>query len=81
MGIAGAIVTYILLWWGVFFVVLPWGVRGRWESDDDGVSGAEPGAPAEAHIKRKMLITSGIAAGLWVIVVAVIMSGLISFRE
>lgn len=81
MNIAGAIVIYALLWWAVFFAVLPWGVKGRWESADDGVEGAEPGAPARPDIKRKMLITSAIAFGLWLIIAAVILSGVINFRE
>jgi hypothetical protein len=48
MNPAGAIVIYVLIWWSVFFAVLPWGVRGRWESDDDGVKGADPGAGGAA---------------------------------
>ncbi len=81
MNIAGAIVIYAIVWWAVFFAVLPWGVKGRWESEDDGVEGAEPGAPEKPDIKRKMLITTAIAFGLWLAIVAVILSGVINFRE
>ncbi|MEX0644326.1 MAG: DUF1467 family protein [Parvularculaceae bacterium] len=81
MTIAGAIVIFVLIWWSVFFAVLPWGVRGRWESSDDGVKGADPGAPVIPNLKRKALITTGIAFGLWAITVGVIVSGVINFRE
>lgn len=81
MNIGGAIVIYAIIWWVVFFAVLPWGVRGRWEERDDGVAGAEPGAPVRPNLKRKALITSAIALGLWAIVAGIIVSGVIDFRS
>jgi len=81
MNPAGAVVVFVIIWWTVFFAVLPWGVRGRWESEDDGVKGAEPGAPVTPHLKKKLLWTTGITAVLWAIAEAVIISGAISFRE
>lgn len=81
MSIAGAVVIYILIWWSVFFAVLPWGVRGRWEDKDDGVAGADPGAPVAPNLKRKALITTGVAFAFWAITVAVIMSGVVNFRD
>lgn len=81
MSIAGAIVIYILIWWSVFFAVLPWGVEGRWEKKDDGVSGADPGAPVAPDLKRKALITTAVSFGFWLIVVLIIMSGIINFRD
>ena len=81
MNIGGAVVIFVIWWWVVFLAVLPIGVQGRWESDDDGVDGAEPGAPVKPNLKRKMILTTMIAAGLWVITVAVILSGVFNFRE
>lgn len=81
MSIVGAIVIYIVAWWAVFFAVLPWGVRGRWELEDDGVKGAEPGAPVTPDLKRKALITSAIALGVSAVIIAIVMSGVINFRE
>ena len=43
MNIAGAVVTFLITWWTVFLAVLPLGVRSRWESEADGVTGADPG--------------------------------------
>lgn len=81
MNIAGAVVIFVILWWTVFFAVLPWGVRSRWETGDDGVAGADPGAPAEIDLKKKALVTTGITVGVWALVVAVVASGVINFRE
>lgn len=81
MSIAGGVVIYVIIWWIVFFAVLPWGVTGRWEADDDGVRGAEPGAPVTPRLKKKLLVTTLIAFGFWLILAAVISSGVINFRD
>lgn len=81
MNWSGAIVTYVILWWLVFFAVLPFGVVGRWESADDGVKGADPGAPTTPDLKKKALATTGIAGVLFLLVFAVVSSGLIDFRD
>lgn len=79
MGPVEIVIIFILVWWCVFFAVLPMGVKGRWESDADGVAGAEPGAPADPQLKRKAILATGVAAGLTAIIAAVIASGLIQF--
>ncbi len=83
MNPAAAVVIFILIWWCVFFAVLPMGVRGRWEQDGegDGVVGAEPGAPQDPGLKRKALLTTGVSFGLWIVVCVIIMSGIINFRD
>ena len=81
MNPAGAIVIFLIWWWVVFLAVLPKGVMGRWESEDDGVEGADPGAPVKPEIKSKAWLTTKITVVLWAITVAIIMSGLFNFRE
>ena len=81
MNISGAIVIYIIWWWVAFLAVLPVGVEGRWESKDDGVKGAEPGAPVTPDLKKKALLATAIATGLWVLTVGVILSGVFNFRD
>ncbi|MEM6538545.1 MAG: DUF1467 family protein [Pseudomonadota bacterium] len=93
MNIGAAIVVYVLIWWCVFFAVLPFGLRRGDEAGADGLSadaqsadaqqvaGADAGAPANPRLKEKALSTTGISAVLWVIAVAIIMSGLINFRD
>lgn len=81
MNPVGALIIYILIWWVTFFAVLPWGIRGRWEAEDDGVQGAEPGAPSAPELKKKIKQTTLISFGLWVVVVLIILSGIINFQE
>lgn len=81
MNPAGAFVIFVMIWWLVFFAMLPTGVRSRWEADDDGVKGAEPGAPVDPDLKRKAIRATIIAAGLTVVTVLIVSSGLIDFRQ
>lgn len=81
MNIAGAVVIFVIWWWVVFLAVLPKGVEGRWESDDDGVKGADPGAPVRPALKEKAWLATKITAALWAATVAIILSGVLNFRE
>lgn len=81
MNPVGVAITFALTWWAVFFAVLPFGVRSRWEEADDGVKGADPGAPTAPDLKRKLLTTTLIAAVLTAVIAGVAASGLIRFRD
>ena len=74
MNWAGAIIIYVIIWWCVFFAVLPWGVRGLHETGD-APEGAELGAPAEPKLLKKALITSGVAAAISAVIYVMILSG------
>ncbi len=81
MNPAGAVVIFVLVWWCVFFTLLPLGVTSRWEGAADGVDGADPGAPAHPDLKRKALRATLIAAPVAGIIIAIILSGVINFRD
>ena len=77
MGLVGGIIVYLVVWWMVFFAVLPWGVVSQIEQDAV-EPGTEPGAPIDPGLGRKALITTVIAAGLWLIIYVVIANGFIT---
>lgn len=77
MTAANGIVVYIIIWWLVLFMVLPFGVR-RTDSPEPG---HDPGAPHRPMIARKMAITTIIAAVLFAIYYAVYTSGLITLND
>jgi predicted secreted protein len=81
MTIAGGVVIFIVWWWVAFLAVLPRGVESRWEAEDDGVKGADPGAPVQPDLKKKAWLATKITAVLWAITVAVILSGIFNFRD
>jgi len=48
---------YFIIWWLVFFAVLPWGVRSQHERADM-PPGTDPGAPAIHGLRRKVIWTT-----------------------
>ena len=51
---------YFIVWWLVFFTVLPWGIRSQ-EEQGDVVRGTDPGAPTVHGLKTKLLWTTGVS--------------------
>ncbi len=70
--------TFAIIWWLVFFLVLPWGVR-RIEPEDLG-RGEDPGAPEKPRLLIIAAITTAAAGVVFGLVYVVISSGVISFR-
>lgn len=71
MDIAGGIVAFVMIWWVVFFAVLPFGVSPH---KTPGVGHAD-GAPERPRLLRKAVITTGITVVLWLVVDSVIRAG------
>lgn len=63
-----ATVVFIIIWWIMLFMVLPWGVS-RTKNPE---AGHDHGAPARPMLVRKLLITTGITIMLFGILYAVI---------
>ena len=72
-----AAVLFTIIWWTVLFAVLPFGVRPVPEADE---ATGWRGAPEQARMGRKLLVTTLISVALWGVALAVIQSGWISFR-
>lgn len=77
MNFVTGIVVFIIIWWVTLFMVLPWGVS-RTENPE---AGHDHGAPSKPMVFRKVLITTGITIVAFVIIYAVIESGLFSLRD
>ena len=58
------IVIFVVIWWLVLFMVLPFGIQ----KDDEIVGGNDPGAPKNPMLKKKIILTSIISFFLSVIV-------------
>ena len=61
------LVIYLILWWLVFFVMLPFGV----ERDQDVRFGNDPGAPKKSLVKKKAIISFFVTLILTSIVVVI----------
>lgn len=79
MGWVSGVATYILIWWLVVFMVLPWGVQSV--SPEDVARGHAPSAPRRPRMWLKAAVTTVVAAVLWLIMYALIQSGAISFVD
>jgi predicted secreted protein len=77
MNPVSAVVVFIVIWWLVLFMVLPWGVR-RTETPE---AGHDPGAPAKPMLWRKAAATTAISVVLFAIVYVVVEYELISLRD
>ncbi|MCR9221923.1 MAG: DUF1467 family protein [Alphaproteobacteria bacterium] len=76
MGPVSGVVVYIIIWWLVLFMVLPFGVR----RDEAPETGHDPGAPKVAMIGKKMLITTAIATALFALYFAIVYFDLVTLR-
>ncbi|HUZ63598.1 MAG TPA: DUF1467 family protein [Acetobacteraceae bacterium] len=72
------VVVYLLTWWVLLFAVLPFGTHPVENADD--VSGWR-GAPQHPRMGRKVLMTSLVAAVVWLGIYALMTSGWLSFRH
>ncbi len=70
-------VVFVIIWWCVFFAVLPWGVR----VPDAPEPGHATSAPVQPRLWIKSAATTLIAAALWGVAYWLITSDMISFRE
>ena len=72
-------VAFIIIWWMVLFMVLPWGVRPPEAEEVE--KGHATSAPKQPRLWKKVLVTTGIAVVVWGVVFAIAASDLISFRD
>lgn len=70
------IMTYVIIWWVVLLMVLPWGVR----IPDEQEPGHATSAPRNPMMWRKALATTVIAAVIWAGVYWLVESDLVSVR-
>ena len=72
-----SIVAFVVIWWLLFFMVLPWGVH----VPDEVEKGHATSAPAKPKLWQKMAVTTGIALALWGVAFWIASTNLISFRN
>ena len=77
MTLFSGILVYLLIWWVVIFCVLPLNIQTVNKPKD----GSMPGAPVNAGIKRKLILTTVIACAVWVVIYLIIRFSGISFHD
>ena len=80
MGVVTGLVLYAIIWFMTLFVVLQVGVTSQSDAGER-VTGTHGSAPVNAQIKRRFLITSGIAAAIWAVIAGIILSGAVTIAD
>jgi len=78
MSWVSGIVLYIMIWWVALFAVLPIGTTPSVQPDQ--TSGWR-GAPVAPRLVKKLVMTSCVAAVVWLLAYAIITSDYLSFRS
>ena len=81
MGITGAIIIYISIWWIVFFSILPIGIKSQNQEFKDNLTGNDPGAPKNPQIAKRFLITTLITSILFFSIYYIVTNGYFNLRE
>ena len=81
MGITGSIIVFVLIWWIIFFSVLPVGIQSNKEKFQEKIEGVDPGAPKNPKIARKFLITTIITSIIFIVIYYLVKFNLLNVRE
>lgn len=77
MSVFTSIIVYLLVFWTVLFMVLPWGNKAK-DVPETGMAGS---APANPRIKQKFLVTFAVSTVIWGIISLLIYLEIIDFYE
>ena len=81
MGVTGSIIVYVLIWWIIFFSVLPVGIQSNKEKFKERIEGIDPGAPNNPKIVKKFLITTIMTTIIFVLIYYLVKIELLNLRE
>jgi predicted secreted protein len=81
VGITGSIIIYVLIWWIIFFSVLPLGIQSNKERFKARLEGIDPGAPINPRIGKKFMITTIITSIIFIVIYYLVKFDLLNLRE
>ncbi|MDU8943011.1 DUF1467 family protein [Ovoidimarina sediminis] len=80
MSIVSGLVLYAVIWFLVLFILIPVGLETQGDRGEI-EPGTHAGAPANFNVRKTVIRASWISALIWVVIAAVLFSGLISVRD
>ncbi len=75
------VIAFVIIWWMVLFMVLPFGVRTAAEEHVELVPGSAPSAPTRPRLLLKFGVTTGISVVLFAVFWVVAHYDLLNFRN
>ena len=80
MPITSALVLFAVIWFLTLFIVLP--LRLQTQGDVGEIEpGTHVGSPENPQMKKRFMVTTVVALGIWAVVAGTIISGVISVRD
>ena len=80
MGVVTGLVLYAIIWFMTLFIVLQVGVTSQSDAGER-VTGTHGSAPVDPQLKRRVLVTSGVAAVIWAVIAGIILTGAITIDD
>ena len=81
MGITGSVIVYVLIWWIIFFSVLPMGIQSNKEKSKKNLVGVDLGAPNNPKMGKKFLITTIITSIIFIVIYYLVKFEILNLRE
>lgn len=81
MSTTGSLIVFIIIWWIVFFSVLPLGIKSENKKFTEKVSGNDPGAPKNPNIGKKFIYTTVITSIIFVGIYYMVSIDFLNIRE
>ena len=81
MGITGSIIVYVMIWWIIFFSLLPVGIQSNKQVFKEKIGGMDPGAPKNPKIGKKFLITTLINTIIFAVIYYLVEIDLLNLRK
>jgi len=81
MSTTGSLIVFIIIWWIVFFSVLPLGIKSETKKFTEKVSGNDPGAPKNPNIGKKFIYTTVITSIIFVGIYYMVSIDFLNIRE
>ena len=81
MGITGSIIVYVLIWWIIFFSVLPIGIQSNKQTFNAKIEGIDPGAPKNPQIAKKFFITTIITSIVFIVIYYLVNNNFLNLRN
>ncbi len=81
MGITGSIIVYVMIWWIIFFSLLPVGIQSNKQVFKEKIGGMDPGAPKNPKIRKKFLITTLITTIIFAVIYYLVEIDLLNLRK
>ena len=81
MGLTGSIIIYVMIWWIVFFSILPVGIQSNKESFKERLEGSDPGAPKNPNIAKKFLVTTIITSIVFIVIYYLVNNDFLNLRN